>query len=694
MKKLLTLLLCFVIAQQNLCIFTSAQDLSVSLRYDMGSADYEYYVPESYYVSPIVTDINGDGKKEIITGNYSISVLDAETGSIIFKVNGGKDRTTPYTVGNDIGILWDLDVVDIDSDGKKEIITSHATGLICVLDSDGYMKNGWPKQLSGERGVVNNFARSLEVSDLNGDGNYEIIVGASTTASENLWVYDYTGNLLPGWPQLASYQDALVTGGLRHGYSYGIFMDGVSSGDINGDGIKEIIAPTDTAYICAYDMSGSLVDTNPEVFGGRTWGKVALWEDEKTETNMRFNEGWGWALTGNESRSELYKGELGHAVTRVMDIDNNGTNEVLTSAIILDRNEDRKGDTYDYDTSKYMSVFIFNGDRTRYKNWKTAPDDRTTMGASLFLDPITLSTGVQSEPVVSDLDNDGTNEILINTYDGCVHAFSVTDPSKEFGGFPYRIVQPNNGVYELPNAVVCIDINADGKKEVIFTTNTDNENHKNDHGIKGNLYILSHDGSLIIKQPLPDGYKTYETQLPAFTNCSLSRPVVDDIDRDGDFEIVINTKYAGVCVYDINGSTTNVTALPTSAKVLVNGQQVSVDSYNINGYNYFKLRDVAMLVNGTKRQFGVGYNSAAKAVTIEPGDDYLAVGGELIDGDKTTKSASVSSFSIMNGSAVSTYIPYLIDGNNYFKLRDICSMAGITVEWDDTLRLISITSDK
>ncbi len=693
MKKFFAALLCLIIAQQNICAFADSDDLSLVLRYDMGSADYEYYVPESYYVSPIVKDINSDGKKEIITGNYSVSVLDAATGQLIFKVNGGKDRSTPYKVGQDVGILWDLDVKDIDSDGKQEIITSHATGLVCVLDNEGYMKKGWPRQLVGEHGVVRSFARSLEVSDLDGDGKCEIIVGASTTASENLWVFDNEGNLLDGWPQLASYQDALVTGDLKHGYSYGIFMDGVTTGDINGDGIKEIIAPTDTAYICAYDISGRLVDANSEVFGGRTWGKIALWEDEMTETNMRFNEGWGWGLTGNESRSELYKGELGHAVTRVLDIDNNGTNEVLTSAIILDRDHDRKNGTNDYETSKYMSVFVFNGDRTRFNTWKNAPDNRGTMGASLFLDPITLSTGVQSEPVVSDLDGDGTNEILLNTYDGCVHAFSITDPSKEFGGFPYKISQPGGGVYELPNAVVCVDVDADGKKEVIFTTNTDNEKHKNDHGIKGSLYVLAHDGTLLLKQALPDGYKTYETQLPAFTNCSLSRPVVDDIDRDGDFEVVVNTKYAGVCVYDIVGSTANVTALPTSAKVIVNGKQVNVESYNINGYNYFKLRDVAILVNGTDRQFGVGYSEALKAVTIEPGAEYVPVGGELASGDKTTKNAVVSTFSIVNRSAASTYIPYLIDGNNYFKLRDICSMAGITVEWDDKERLISIISE-
>lgn len=49
----------------------------------------------------------------------------------------------------------------------------------------------------------------------------------------------------------------------------------------------------------------------------------------------------------------------------------------------------------------------------------------------------------------------------------------------------------------------------------------------------------------------------------------------------------------------------------------VDGQQVDLDAYNINGNNYVKLRDVAGLVD-----FGVEYNHSERSVTIDPNAVY------------------------------------------------------------------------
>ena len=48
-------------------------------------------------------------------------------------------------------------------------------------------------------------------------------------------------------------------------------------------------------------------------------------------------------------------------------------------------------------------------------------------------------------------------------------------------------------------------------------------------------------------------------------------------------------------------------ANPTNAKVLVNGEEVAFDAYTIDGSNYFKLRDLAFVLNGTEKQFEVGW---------------------------------------------------------------------------------------
>lgn len=60
-------------------------------------------------------------------------------------------------------------------------------------------------------------------------------------------------------------------------------------------------------------------------------------------------------------------------------------------------------------------------------------------------------------------------------------------------------------------------------------------------------------------------------------------------------------------------------ATPTSSTVLVNGKNVSFDAYNINGNNYFKLRDI-----GQTFDFGVGWDGATSTITIDTARGYTA----------------------------------------------------------------------
>ena len=61
----------------------------------------------------------------------------------------------------------------------------------------------------------------------------------------------------------------------------------------------------------------------------------------------------------------------------------------------------------------------------------------------------------------------------------------------------------------------------------------------------------------------------------------------------------------------------NVTATPTTSPVFVDGKQVSVDAYNINGSNYFKLRDFCAAVD-----IGVWYDDKTKSIYIERDKKY------------------------------------------------------------------------
>lgn len=66
-------------------------------------------------------------------------------------------------------------------------------------------------------------------------------------------------------------------------------------------------------------------------------------------------------------------------------------------------------------------------------------------------------------------------------------------------------------------------------------------------------------------------------------------------------------------------------ATPTSSKVLVNGNEVAFDAYNINGNNYFKLRDVANVINGSEKQFEVTWDGSKNAINLISNKAYTVV---------------------------------------------------------------------
>ena len=137
-------------------------------------------------------------------------------------------------------------------------------------------------------------------------------------------------------------------------------------------------------------------------------------------------------------------------------------------------------------------------------------------------------------------------------------------------------------------------------------------------------------------------------------------------------------------------TTAKLSATPTASTVLVNGKNVAFDAYNIEDSNYFKLRDLAYVLNGTEKQFEVGYDGANNAITLLNGKSYTAVGGEMSSkgtGNKTPTATTAKIY--VDGKEVS-FTAYNIDGNNYFKLRDIGEMFNFGVEWDGAKNTIVI----
>ena len=126
-----------------------------------------------------------------------------------------------------------------------------------------------------------------------------------------------------------------------------------------------------------------------------------------------------------------------------------------------------------------------------------------------------------------------------------------------------------------------------------------------------------------------------------------------------------------------------INALPTSSTVLVNGTAVEFEAYNIEGSNYFKLRDIAKVLTGTEKQFEVTWDESIRAINLISGETYTEVGGELTKGDGSEKEALKSNVTIYKDGAEVSLTAYNIDGSNYFRLRDLGKAFDFGVFWDE-----------
>lgn len=135
----------------------------------------------------------------------------------------------------------------------------------------------------------------------------------------------------------------------------------------------------------------------------------------------------------------------------------------------------------------------------------------------------------------------------------------------------------------------------------------------------------------------------------------------------------------------VSGTTTApyVQALPMASQVLVDGMPVEFQAYNIQGNNYFKLRDIGSALNGTEKQIDILWDGADSTIRILTRHSYTTEGGAQPNPSETTgKNAVLSNATVLVDGMPAAITAYNIDGLNYFKLRDLGTAIGFDVAWD------------
>ena len=135
----------------------------------------------------------------------------------------------------------------------------------------------------------------------------------------------------------------------------------------------------------------------------------------------------------------------------------------------------------------------------------------------------------------------------------------------------------------------------------------------------------------------------------------------------------------------------------TTQALKVDGVSVTgCEIYNIDGNNYFKLRDVAYLLRSTGSRFSVSWDDKTHTVSVVTGADYAPDGSEMKARNlsKTTIAAAGESRQtiLINGAPNSSMKAFLIGDYNFFQLRDLGKALNFDVSYDTGTRTMLVVS--
>ncbi len=134
--------------------------------------------------------------------------------------------------------------------------------------------------------------------------------------------------------------------------------------------------------------------------------------------------------------------------------------------------------------------------------------------------------------------------------------------------------------------------------------------------------------------------------------------------------------------------------ITTSASIrMSDGRVFRLEAYNIDDYNYFKLRDIACLLIGTRAQFDVDWSEVFHCVFLLPGDPYTPVGGELENKSLVNPIATPSQNRMLFWGDEISLCAYVIADNNYFRLRDLAILFNFGVDWDAETNTIVLSPE-
>jgi len=223
----------------------SAQTYAPAVNYTVGNNP----------VSPLVVDVNGDGKPDIICANFgsgSIYSGDGNTLSILTNTgNGTFTLASSPLVGNG---PRSIAAGDIYGDGRVDLVCANSDdNTISILTNTGGGTFVLSTNLDMRNYALNNYPMYVRLADYNGDGKLGLFVimnhGAELVTLTNngnggfgLAIDEFFGNLQAGW----------------------IPPDLTTTADVNGDGQPDLISGSSLGFFYG-TLSGNTISVSLSV---------------------------------------------------------------------------------------------------------------------------------------------------------------------------------------------------------------------------------------------------------------------------------------------------------------------------------------------------------------------------------------------------------------------------------------------
>jgi len=202
------------------------------------------------FISPVVYDLTGDGRPEVLIGGASFVRAWLADGTPLFATSVGSNISGTLAVG------------DITGDEVPEILAVALSGTLWALDKSGVALTGWPAVF----GLSSSYA-APSIGDIDGDGQNEaLVVGYEFPSYTQIFAYRWTPTepaIVPGFP--VSYP-SLQT------YSCPVI------GDVDGDGDLELwnAGKVNGPALYAWDHTGAPLPGWPRTGDPNMEGSVIL----------------------------------------------------------------------------------------------------------------------------------------------------------------------------------------------------------------------------------------------------------------------------------------------------------------------------------------------------------------------------------------------------------------------------------